>query len=168
MLGEVLGDAAYPPDPSLLISDRKERVTDPAHAAIRPDDVVLVRALLPALDALEGGAHPVTVVGVKGLGPVTRIAQGDLHRLAPDRLVSRADVLHLAGFEILDPQHRGGVLGKLPETLLTVPERRLGAGAQDRGPGALGHFLDQRYLVIAPMARLGLMNIKRCDQPTVL
>ena len=48
-----------------------------------------------------------------------------------------------------------------------MPQGGLGPGPQDRGPGAFGHLLGQRHLVVAPMARLCLMDIERGRQPAI-
>ena len=106
MLRDIPGDTRHPLDPAMLVKDREHGGMDVAHAAVRPHDPVLLDDGLTAQDRLGGLIRALPVIGVDAVDPLA--AGLDLTEgAAPDPLIGGADVLHLHGFSIEDPEHVG-------------------------------------------------------------
>jgi hypothetical protein len=126
LAGDVLGNAAGSADPALGVANGEKGVADPAHGAILPDDAKLLGAGVAEFDALKRASRALPIIRMEEAAPTTGIAQHSLPRLAPNGLESGAQVFEIHRLEVQDPKCVAGVLGELPEALLTLTQGRLG------------------------------------------
>ena len=68
-------------------------------------------------------------------------------RTAPQAFESGADIQHLAGHGVLQPEHFANVLRQLTESFFAFPERRFGAAAIDVGGQHVGERLQKVALL---------------------
>src|SRR5690606_18152918 len=66
------------------------------------------------------------------------------------------------------PDHGVDIGRELAEAVLALPQRGFGPRPSDGLPGPLGRLLDERQLLVMPMAWLALIGIQRRGEPPVL
>ena len=125
-LGDIFGNPGHTDDLPALISDRERAIANPANGAVGTHDPVLFVVGSGDLVRERGLGDALTIVGVNRGHPRLRRGVHGLACLAPDRLVSGADVRDLMLVRRRQPEHLGDALGDLPEALLTGTQRFVG------------------------------------------
>ena len=123
--GDVLRDARDADEPSVVVTDGEGLVVHPADGAVGTHDAVLLVVLAARLP-LERSPDVRAIVRMDRVEPPGGVLEQALARLAPDRLVPRADVDDAPLVDVREPEDLLDALGELLEASAALLEVALG------------------------------------------